>query len=278
VRQRLQVRMATGTMTTTVTATNTTTTVACAPIQTTSTTTFVCGPPLTTTLGCGPGHGVGNSGNCSITVQEAAYGTFSITVWSTELATLKLISEDDYAHCQQNTYETRAATFTWTPPRHVEHDYEATFYALCQPVDLAMGNASAEVNFQVRQRVQVRMATGTMTTTATGTNTTTTVACAPIPTTHTTTWACGPPLTTTIGCGPGQGVGKDVTITVSGGKVQDAVVKQETSPALGFPFTARFAGVGVASLVTVALLVALLSTRGSAANNLNEETMEALVE
>merc|ERR1719350_1276049 len=88
--------------------------------------------------------GVYNSGNCSITVQEAAYGTFSITVWSTELATLKLFSEDDYAHCQENTYKTRAATFTWTPPRHIDHEYEATFYALCQPVDLAMANASAD--------------------------------------------------------------------------------------------------------------------------------------
>merc|ERR1719205_59181 len=167
---------------------------------------------------------------------------------------------------------------SWTPPRRVEHDYEATFYALCQPVDFALGNASAEVTFQVRQRLQVRMATGTMTTTATATNTTTTVACAPIPTTYTTTWACGPPLTTTIGCGPGRGVGKDVTITVSGGKVADAVVKQEATPALGLPFAARFAGVGVASLVTVALLVALLSTRGDPANEVNEETMEALVE
>merc|ERR1719350_59651 len=222
--------------------------------------------------------GVYNSGNCSITVQEAAYGTFSITVWSTELATLKLFSEDDYAHCQKNTYETRAATFTWTPPRHVDHEYEATFYALCQPVDLAMANASAEINFQVRQRLQVRMATGTMTTTVTATNTSTTIPCAPIPTTQTTTWACGPPVTTTIGCGPGHGVGKDVTITVSGGRVQDAVVKQEAAPALGFPFGARFVGVGVASLATVALLVAVLWIRGNPVNEVNEETMEALVE
>merc|ERR1719350_606230 len=89
-----------------------------------------------------------------------------------------------------------------------------------------------------------------MTTTATATNTTTTVACAPIPTTHTTTWECAPPQTTTIGCGPG--VGKDVTITVSGGQISDAaVVKQEATPALGLPYAARFAGVGVASFVTV---------------------------